>query len=182
MSSFDTSLMWPPKGWNQFADVKSAFSQSLAKDAARARIFGLQYKIETVPLFKGETRFLRHNVMIDGWEYSILNESTEYPILSFSLMDRLDNGLPLECFISDIRSYSTPIPHTRRSANRAVSASLFLINQIAAGHVPDVNRVLRVYKLHPAQAFLYQKDKPVWPNLQKAFDDSLVKTACCGQA
>jgi hypothetical protein len=111
--------------------------------------------------------------MIDGWEYSILNESTEYPVLSFSLLDKFDAGLPRECFITDLRCYDTPIPHTRRSANRAVSAALFMLRQIASGQVPDVNRLLRIYRLHPSQTFMYRNDRALDTDLRRAFADGI---------
>jgi len=170
MSSIESSLLWPPKGWPQFDQIEKSFGQAVAKSISSARIYGLSYKIETVPLVRQETRLLCHHIAIDGWEYSILNESTEYPVLSFTVTDRFDMAQPQECFLSDIRSYSSAIPHTRRSASRVVSAALFLIHQIENGQVPDVNRVLRVYKLHPSQAFLYKKDRPLSLNLQKAFE------------
>ena len=166
------SIIWPPAGWPQFSAVEASSGQALAKDIGKAKIFGLQYQIDSVPLFKNETRLFRHDVRIDGWEYSILNESIEYPVLSFSLMDKFDLLLPRECFITDIRTYASAIPHTRRSANRAVSAALFLIKQIAAGAVPDINRVLRIYKLHPNQAFLYRNDQTLEPDLKRAFAQS----------
>jgi hypothetical protein len=124
-----------------------------------------------MPLFKNDTKLFRHDIRIDGWEYSILNESTEYPVLSFSLLDKFDMSLPRECFITDIRSYATGIPHTRRSAARAVSAALFFIKQINRGQVPDINRVLRIYKLHPTQAFLYRGDRMLGADLKRAFSD-----------
>ena len=166
-----THIVWPPAGWGQFASIQSSSGQSVAKDLGTARIFGLQYSIDSMPLFKNDTKLFRHDVRIDGWEYSILNESTEYPVLSFSLLDRFDMGLPRECFITDIRTYASQIPHTRRSAARAVSAALFLIKQIGRGQVPDVNRVLRIYKLHPTQAFLYRGDRVLGAELRRAFAD-----------
>lgn len=177
MGRFESiSILWPPAGWSQFAAVKSSSGQSVAKDIAKARIYGLQYRIESMPLFKNETKFFRHDIIIDGWEYSILNESIEYPVLSFSLLDRFDLSLPRECFVTDIRSYDAYVPHTRRSANRAVSAALFLIKQIENGQVPDVNRVLRIYKLHPNQAFLYRNDRTLDPDLKQAFTQGLDKS------
>ena len=174
--------LWPPAGWPQFKTIEKSCGQSLAKDAAKARIYGLQYRIDSVSLFKDQTKYLRHDVFVDGWEYSILNESIEYPVLSFSLMDRFDNTLPQECFISDIRTYASAIPHTRASANRCVSAGIFLINQVANGHVPDVNRVLRVYKLHPTQAFLYSRTKRLDLDLQRAFDAGNTQASTVKQA
>lgn len=166
-----THIVWPPVGWSQFASVLASSGQSVAKDIGKARIYGLQYSIDSVPLFKNEEKLFRHDIRIDGWEYSILNESSEYPVLSFSLLDKFDMALPRECFITDIRTYATTIPHTRRSANRAVSAALFLIKQIHRGQVPDIGRVLRIYKLHPAQAFLYNGDRMLGTDLKRAFSD-----------
>ncbi|PZQ49161.1 MAG: hypothetical protein DI551_00475 [Micavibrio aeruginosavorus] len=172
MSRFEsTQIVWPPKGWSQFSSVLSSSGQSLAKDIGKSRIYGLQYRIDSVPLFKNDAKIFQHDIRIDGWEYSILNESIEYPVLSFSLLDRFDLSLPRECFVTDIRSYASHVPHTRRSANRAVSAALFFIRQITSGGVPDINRVLRIYKLHPNQAFLYRNDRMLEPDLKRAFTD-----------
>lgn len=174
MGRFESmNMLWPPAGWGQFGDIQSSSGQAVAKDIGKARIFGLQYHIDSTPLFRNDEKLFRHDIHIDGWEYSILNESIEYPVLSFSLLDKFDPDLPKECFIADIRSYSSHIPHTRRSANRAVSAALFFIRQIANGSVPDVNRVLRIYKLHPNQAFLYRNDRVHENDLKRAFDDGL---------
>ena len=171
MGRFESiNILWPPSGWSQFAAVTASSGQAVAKDIGKARIFGLQYFIESMPLFKNDTKIFRHDISIHGWEYSILNESTEYPVLSFSLMDRFDLSLPRECFVTDIRSYDSAIPHTRRSANRAVSAALFFIRQIASGGVPDINRALRIYKLHPSQSFLYRDDRTLEPDLKRAFE------------
>ena len=92
------------------------------------------------------------------------------PVLNFALLDRFDPALPRECFVTDIFSYSSLIPHTRSSVNRAVGAALFFIRQVASGNVPDVNRVLRIYKLHPAQAFLYRSDRRPERDLKDAFE------------
>jgi hypothetical protein len=164
-----TNILWPPSGWSQFASVQASAGQAVAKDISKARIYGLQYRIDSVPLFKNETKLFRHDIQIDGWEYSILNESIEYPVLSFSLMDRFDLTIPRESFVTNIRSYSSSIPATRRSATRAVSGALFFIRQITSAQVPDVNRALRIYKLHPTQAFLYKDDQKPEYNLKNAF-------------
>lgn len=178
MGRFESfNVPWPPAGWSRLGDVGCSAGQSVAKDMRRARIFGLQYRIEAAPLFKNDTRHFRYDIRIDGWEYSILNESTEYPVLSFGLMDCFDPALPNEYFLTDIRGFSTPVPHTRRSAMRALSAALFLIRHIEAGKVPDVNRVLRIYKLHPNQSFLYRDDRLLEPDIRRAFATSLKSNA-----
>lgn len=152
--------LWPPTGWNQFASIGSATGRAVAKDTGTARIFGLHYQIDSVPLFNGGTKFFRHDFKIEGWEYSIPNDSSEYPVLSFSLLDRFDLELPRECFVMDIRSYGSFVPHTRRSAMRTVGAALFLVRQINQDQVPDLDRVLRIYRLHPSQIFQYRSDRP----------------------
>lgn len=164
------NIHWPPVGWPQFSSVTQSSGRAIAKDISKARIFGLQYSIESVPLFKMDTKLFRHDISIDGWQYTILNESIEYPVLTFSIYDRFDLQLTKESFVADIRSYSTIIPHTRRSVNRAVSAAIFMIRQINLGNVPDVNRVLRTYKLHPNQAFLYREEESLGSNLKYAFE------------
>ncbi|MFA5593071.1 MAG: hypothetical protein WC989_07140 [Micavibrio sp.] len=181
MGRFESiNILWPPAGWSQLAAIEASSGQAVSKNILKARIFGLQYSIDSVPLFKDDTKLFRHDIAVTGWEYSILNESTEYPVLSLSVMDRFDCGLPRECFVTDIRSYDTATPHTRRSANRAVSAALFLIKQIAGGNVPDVNRVLRIYKLHPAQAIMYRDERPLEYDLRRVFMEkqSVVKGGC----
>lgn len=171
-----TSIMWPPIGWSQFAQVTASSGRAVAKDIPKARIFGLHYSIESVPLFKMDKKLMRHDICIEGWEYSILNESVEYPVLSFSLYDRFDLQLAKECFITDIRSYATPIPRVQQSVSRSIAAALFLIRQIENDCVPDVNRVLRAHKLHPNQAFLYRKEPVMQQELRHVFDAGLEKS------
>lgn len=165
-----TAIVWPPIGWPQLSQVTSSSGRAVAKDIPKARIFGLHYNIESVPVFKMDTKLMRHDISIEGWEYSILNESIEYPVLSFSLYDRFDMKVAKECFVTDIRSYATPMPHTQRSVNRAMSAAMFFIRQIDNGVVPYVDRVLRTYRLHPNQAFMYRKDILMERDLKRAFD------------
>lgn len=166
------NIHWPPVGWLQFAEVTASSGRAVAKDISRGKIFGLQYTIESVPLFKMDMKLFRHDILVEGWEYTILNESIEYPVLSFSLYDRFDLEVDKECFVTDIRCYSTPMPHTQRSVNRAVSAAIFMIKQITDGQVPDVNRVLNAYKLHPNQAKAYLREAALPANLKQSFEDS----------
>lgn len=176
MGRFESiNVLWPPAGWSQFSTVTASSGQAMAKNPAKGRIYGLQYTIESMPLFKNNAKLFRHDITVTGWEYSILNESTEYPVLSFSVMDRFDQTLPREYFITDIRAFDTSVPHTKRSAARAVSAGLFLIRQITSESVPDINRVLRTYKLHPAQSFLYRTEPPLDSELRKVFAQGIAR-------
>jgi len=168
---------WPPVGWVEFAGIPSIHHQALAKDLDKARIYGLQYKIVSVPLFKMETNLFRHDISIDGWHYSILNDSSEYPVLSFSLYDRFESGLAKESFVGDIKSLGSHIPQTRKSAQRVISAGLFFIRQILGGSVPDTVRVLKAYKLHPLQASLYHREMGLSVPLKDVFAAQFSKQA-----
>ena len=71
MSTLDTASTWPPKGWKQFKDIKPSLCQALAKNASKGKIYGLQFKIESVPLFKNEKKYLRYDVLIEYSQPSI---------------------------------------------------------------------------------------------------------------
>ena len=144
-----SSFVWPPRGWRQFEAVTQSNGQAVTKDIQTARIFGLSYAIECEPIYHLESRFHQHSVHIEGWEYSIQNESSEYPVLSFQFSDRYDLKKPKEFYIDDIKALAKPIRKEARSARRCIMAGLFFIKQIQAGQVPDVDRVLHMYRLHP---------------------------------
>ena len=164
---------WPPLGWPQLAKFSETTGQAVVKTPAHGKIFGLQYNIESVALFKDAVRLFRHDIQITGWEYSIHHESTEYPVLRVSLLDRFDPMLARDHFVTDIRAYDSFIPHHPRSISRALSAIHFLIRKIEDNEVPDVGRVLRVYKLHPSQSFLYRESGLRESDLKTAFVQSL---------
>ena len=48
-----TNILWPPVGWNQFGAIQASTGQAVAKDIAKARIYGLHYRIDSVPLRGG---------------------------------------------------------------------------------------------------------------------------------
>lgn len=149
-------IFWPPRGWKRLEFVKSLKAQAIVKDPMLAIITGLHYKIEAIPgyLSNGNKTY-RYHFSINGWQYSIQNESHEYSILSFDFCERLDLLAPKDNFISNIKVKSRPILLTERTATRALTAAIFLIKQIKSKKVPDYNRVLRLYKIHPNQRNLY---------------------------
>lgn len=150
---------WPPRGWKPLDVITDYKGQTLSKDPRTAKVTGISFLIEPTALQARD----RHNVYaykinIAGWEYNIQNESREFPILSFTIRDRIDHYLPKEYYIKDIKSKSRPIQVTERSALRAVSAAVFIIKQIMTDSIVDTNRVLRLYKIHPSQRSLYEID------------------------
>lgn len=138
---------WPPRGWKQLGNISRPEGQAIAKDIKTARIYGLSYTIRTDRIFDGRQDVNHYAVSLDAWEYSILNESTEYPVLSFDLSDRLDLLKPREHYVSGIKVLARPVKGDRTIARRAMTAAVFLIRQIELGLVPDVERVLSIYRL-----------------------------------
>lgn len=152
-------ISWPPRGWEQLATIEETQGQAIVKEPASARVAGLTYHIEPVPVYqKNNKRIFVYSLQIDGWEYNIHNESREYPVLSFMFQERSDKNAPKNFYISDIKTQARPVIVTERSAHRSMMAALFMIKQIAAAQVPDAERILRLYKIHPTQRSLYEID------------------------
>lgn len=152
-------ISWPPRGWEQLRTIQQTTAQAITKDPASARVAGLTYDVETLPVYqKNNKRAFVYAIQIDGWEYTINNESREFPILSFMLQERPDKSMSKHFHMSDIKTKSRPIGLTERSAHRSLMAALFMMKQIVCGQVPDADRVLRLYKIHPSQRSLYEID------------------------
>ncbi len=152
MSIVDQGHAWPPRGWKQLGSITQLQGQALAKDIRTAKIFGLAFRIESEPLYQMDAQFYRHKVQIDGWQYSILNESSEYPVLSFTITDRFDIRQPRESFVSDIRIMAKPVENRPVIVRRAVMAAQLIIKQVQMGQVPDHERILSIYHLHPKRS------------------------------
>lgn len=138
---------WPPFASSLLRAVSKPSGQVVEKDVRSARIYGLSYHIETTPVYDAQRRFCEHHLHIDAWEYSIHNESTEYPVLSFKLRDRGSPHYPKEQYISAIHILSEPLAAHPVLCRRAVRAGLLMIDQIQKGFLPDVERILKVYRL-----------------------------------
>lgn len=149
MSIIDQAHAWPPRGWKQLGSIIQPSGQALAKDVRTARIFGLGFRIDSEPLYQMEARFFRHKLQIDGWQYSILNESSEYPVLSCVITDRHDIRQMRESFVSDIRIMSKPVEARPVIVRRVIMAAQLIIKQVQMGQVPDHERILSIYHLHP---------------------------------
>jgi len=146
--------VWPPQGWEQFKGIELLNDQTIHKDPISSIVSGLCYKIEPIPVFKKKTRTYIYNVTIERWEYSINNESREVPILSFLLAETKPMAIPMarQLVIEDIKALSRPIKSTAKSTYRVLSAALFLMDQINQDKVPDIEKTLKDYKLHPSQS------------------------------
>ena len=158
-TSFETlGVSWPPRGWRQFESIQTPCGQAILKQPVSGVVCGLRYMIEPVPIYsKKQQKSLLFHVQITGWEYSISNQSHEYPVLSYALQERGDDTqCKPKLYISQIKSQGQAIRTTSKSARRCLMASVFLIQQINKGNVPDIEKTLKIYRIHTSQKQGYE--------------------------
>ncbi len=149
-------VSWPPKGWKAFNEIDQTYGQAILKNPVSAVVTGLSYVIEPIPVYKSSVRGHYYAVNITGWDYNIYNESCEYPVLSFIFHDKPDSKTPKHYYMSELKTQAQSLHLTERSAHRMYMAALFLMKQIGSGQVPDVERILKLYKIHPSQRDAYK--------------------------
>ena len=157
---------WPPTGWTSLGGIKKLQGQSLVKDPDIARVRGLSYKIISDPLHVMGQSYYIHRLSVDAWEYTIQNDSTEFPVLSLKIMDRFDPQIPEEYYVSEIKCMACNVDLNERSVRRALQLSRFLTRQVDKGYVPDTDKALRMYRLHPVQLYVHseiEKTARGWP-------------------
>lgn len=139
---------WPPVGWKHFSAIKKLCGRALDKNPKTATVSGLSYRVEVNPVcFNKDSDSYIYSLYVDGWSYSIQNESHEYPVISFDFLDRKigeNNNLP---YLSNLKTRGMLFEATEINAHRAVMASLFFMKQISSKNVPDYNQVLKLYRL-----------------------------------
>jgi hypothetical protein len=163
MCKFKTlGLSWPPKGWDKLSYISRSCAQAISKDPLSARVTGLSYNIEPCPTSAG--RYV-YAFSIEGWEYNIYNESIEFPVLSFLLRERPDSKPSKSYYISEIKTQARALRLTERSAHRILMATAFFIKQIDSDQVPDFERILKLYKIHPNQRSQYNIDSERYDSL-----------------
>ncbi|MBN8520614.1 MAG: hypothetical protein J0L77_01780 [Alphaproteobacteria bacterium] len=138
---------WPPRGWKHLGVLASPKGQAMAKDIETARIYGLNYRIHRDAVFESRQSLSHYHISLDAWEYSILNESREYPVLSFDILDRVDLLKPAEACLTDIKILARPLDQPHQHAHRVLNAAMIMIRQIDRGIVPDVDRILAIHRL-----------------------------------
>lgn len=168
MCKFKTlGVSWPPKGWKELELVDQSYGQAISKNPKSAVVTGMSYMIEPIPVIDPHNkRSYLYALRIEGWDYNIYNESFEYPILSFVFKERDVSADIIVSSVSDLKTSAQKLPMTERSAHRIFMAALFMMKQIEKGSVPDFERVLRLYKIHPAQRNLYVERDYMPPHSQ----------------
>ncbi len=143
---------WVPKGWPFFQGIGKKENQSLYKSAQDKIVYGLSYRVESEPVWYRGRNLDLHILRIDSWEYTIQQDSNERPVLTISFLDRYDARIPLEHLVLSIKVMGCPVAVTRHSARRVMLTAQLFLKQISAGQIPDVDNVLRIYRVNPLQA------------------------------
>ena len=136
---------WPPRGWDHFKTIYQTHGQSIHKDPQNARIAGLHYDIQPMPKASDDPDDLNYfyALSIRAWEYTISNESKEYPVLSFQLQERRSAEHATSLSLSQLKVKCQSVKVTEPIADRTLMAALFFIRQIQNDRVPDWERILR---------------------------------------
>lgn len=142
-------MPWPPIGWKHFSSIKKSCGQALSKDPRTATIQGLSYNVEASPVYLDNNKLSHiYSIRIDGWTYSIQNESQEYPVLSFTLLDKARGEIEKAAYVSNLKVQARPFVINEGLAHRTIMAALFFMKQIEGSNVPDYEQVLRLYRLN----------------------------------
>lgn len=140
---------WPFSHISFLAGLERPAAQAIIKHIDRGCVSGMSYCIQTERVYCKEKPRLMHFIQIDGWEYSIRNESIETPILSFSYLDGGTQSGAMDKCIQNIRVLNKTMVRGYRVPEKTMRIAAYLMRQIAQGHVPDATRVLSSYKLLP---------------------------------
>ena len=139
------------KGFDKLGTHKNFAGQASEKDAITSSIKGLSYSVRAHIDDKNS-----YDIEIKGWRYSVQNETREFPVLSFSCTNPFDGKKSKKFLLRDIKVKARALITNERSSQHGLMAALFIIKQIEKGYVPDTNRILRLYKIHPSQHSLYE--------------------------
>lgn len=160
-SSEHPCVFWPPAKTSFMADIRQPQAQAIIKDTHKGCVFGMSYRIQGERIYAGNKPRTIYFIHIDGWEYTIRDDSIEYPILSFSYLEAGPHGFQGEKVINNIQVMSRPVTRGYRLPDKTLRTAAYLMQRIAAGIVPDASRVLSLYKL-----------MPVHPTMPGFFQDS----------
>lgn len=166
MSTLEDEHAWPPRGWPALKRFKRHNGQSLIKDPQTARVRGLNYTISSDRLHVPGGDLYIHHICVGGWEYTIQNDSDEFSVLSLDIMDRLDDTLPELYYMSNVKALSQSVVLDERSAGRTLNLLKTILYQVNNGLVPDIDHMMRLYRLHPIQLDLghaLKKTAEKWP-------------------
>ncbi len=142
-------VFWPPAKTSFLSGLGKPSAQAIIKDIDKGRVLGMSYRIDGECVYLRDKPRTLYFISIDGWDYSIKNDSHEYPILSFSYLDMGQAQGPLDKKVQNVRVLSRPLSRGYRIADKTLRVADYLMHRIAVGQVPNAQRVLASYKLLP---------------------------------
>ncbi len=148
------AALWPPPENSFLSGLDRPFAQSIVKHIDRGAVSGMTYRIDGEHVYTDNKRRILYFIQIDAWDYTIRNDSTETPVLSFAYMGAGLSHMPPDKAVQNVRVYGKSVRLGYRVPDKAVRAASYLMRQIAGGHVPDAARILGAYKLMPAMSLV----------------------------
>lgn len=145
---YDNTL-WPPPDDSFLRGLQRPFAQSIIKNIDRGSVSGMSYRIDGEHVYADNKPRSIYFVQIDGWDYTIRNESVETPILSFAYLGLGLSHTPLDGAVQNVRVFGKTVRRGYRVPDKTLRVASYLMRQIAQGNVPDAQRVLSGYRLMP---------------------------------
>lgn len=136
-----------PTAFAFLSGLKRPQAQAILKHIDEGRVSGMSYRIEAERIYLQERPRLMYFIQIEGWEYTIRNDSIETPVLSFTY---LDGERDVTRAVQNVRVMNKAMTRGYRVSDKTLRIASYLMRQIESGVVPDAQRVLAGYKFLPA--------------------------------
>lgn len=143
------STLWPPPDDSFLSGLQRPFAQSIIKNIDRGSVSGMSYRIDGEHVYMDNKLRTLYFVQIDGWDYTIRNESIETPILSFAYLGMSLKHMPADKAVQNVRIFGKSVRRGYRVPDKTLRVASYLMRQIAQGNVPDAQRVFGSYRLLP---------------------------------
>lgn len=139
---------WPPLGWPMFENINAPKAISTRKCPDTGLVHGASYEIT---LHKSPNGCIIYSMEIQRWSYDRKGEhSISAPVFMRFRECATQQGERLlkRPILEEMRLFGEKqTTHSASDANNFALVSAYLIARIEKGYVPDIKRVLRLYKL-----------------------------------
>ncbi len=143
-NAYDPAV-WP-SNLSFLSGRKRPHAQAILKHIDEGRVSGMSYRIEAERIYLNEKPRLMYFIQIEGWEYTIRNDSIETPVLSFTY---LDGERDTARAVQNVRVMNKTMTRGYRISDKTLRVAAYLMRQIESGTVPDAQRVMAGYKFLP---------------------------------
>lgn len=150
-SLLHNDVLWPPENIRFLRGLKQPCGQAMVKHVDKGHITGMAYRVEGADIYIHEKLRKAYFIEIDAWDYTIRNESREYPVLSFSYLDILPQKNSRA--VQNVRLMGRYM-RGQLVAEKTLRTASYFMRHIELGDVPDVQHVLSLYKLLPVHPLM----------------------------